>query len=208
MIIAVNLKVPLICLMLDASKTNFNGFRGVIDQIRPRYRIFQRDRITQTYSPIYSWWLRGEIARDPILRKFAKRSDVRMFGHRFTPRAWAYMQPVQDSAADDMRVTSNQASQRRVMQERGYDFDDEVTEIVDCRSTFIEKAMKAADSIVEKFPQANWQETYDRILGGSNKPKITITGSLDEVDTAGDDDDDKQKPTPPNEFKRRQPSSK
>jgi len=95
------------------------------------------------------------------------------------------------------------------MSERGYDIDIERAHIIEDRSKFIDAAMKAATAIVSKHPNANWQETYDRLLGGTNKPKITITGSLDPVDETGADvqnDNQNQRPAPvPSQPRRTNP---
>ena len=127
---SINLDVPLMCLMLDASKGNFNAFRGVMGTAREAYRNYQRDRKSQFHCQVYPWWMRHELRKDSVFRNAARRSDINIFGHHFQPRGWAYLQPVQDAAADELREAANQASQKRIMEERGYDFETESSDIV------------------------------------------------------------------------------
>lgn len=191
-IIAINLDLPELVFLLDASKTNFNGYRGVIDQARLRFTQIQTDMIAQFHSPVFRWKVRQWTAMDPVMARASVRSGINLLGHRWTPRGWPYIQPVQDAAADDLRLTKNLTSGRRRAQERGIDYDDLTTEIVEDRAILVVKAIDKANEINTKYPDAglSWRELA---YGGESSVKVSLTGSLD-----GSDDQD---PQPKNEPK-------
>lgn len=194
-ILAVNLDLPVMVFTLDASDTNFNGYRGVIDQARMRYTQIQSDLIVQFHTPCYRWKVRQWLQANPILRRAAARSGVKIFGHRWTPRGWPYIQPVQDAAADDLRLAKNLISGRRRAQERGIDFDDLSTEIVEDRATIVLKSLAAAEEINKQYPEAGvtWR---DLAYGGDTAVKVSLSGTLDDSDQAnekpGDQTNDKE----------------
>jgi capsid protein len=181
-IIAINLDLPPMVFMLDASQTNFNGYRGVIDQARMRFTQIQTDLIAQFHRPCYLWKIRQWIQADPAIRSAAKRDGVNIFGHRWTPRGWPYIQPVQDAAADDLRLAKNLISGRRRAQERGIDYDDLTTEIVEDRATLVLKSLEAAERINEQYKDAgiSWRELA---YGGDTAVKVSLTGTLEDGDT-------------------------
>lgn len=177
-IIAINLDLPVMVLMLDASETNFNGYRGVIDQARQRFSQFQRDMIQQFHTPVYQWWVRRQL-RDPVIARFARRSNIDVFSHSWTPNGWSYIQPVQDASADDLRVTRNLISQRRRAQERGLDYETLADEIIEDRALLVELALERADLINSQWPEASvdWRElAYGLQRGGVS---LSLTGNID-----------------------------
>ena len=182
--------VPLMCLMLDASKGNFNSYRGVIGTARESYRNFQRDRKQQFHCEVYKWWLRQEMRKEPAWRAAAERSDIRIFGHRFQPQGWSYLQPVHDATADDIRESRNQASKKRIMEERGYDYESEIGDIIGCRKQFLKDAMEAADELLKTHPKADWQDVFSRMCGGQSETKISLTGDVGDQQQPTDNQND------------------
>jgi len=181
-ILSINLELPLMVFNLDASATNFNGYRGVIDQARMRFVQIQGDLITQFHKPVYEWKVRQWAQQDPVVRRAAARSGIRILGHRWTPRGWPYIQPVQDAAADDLRLCKNLISGRRRAQERGIDFDDLTTEIVEDRATLILKALSTADEIKKQYPE--WNGTWRDLAYDQTSVKVSLTGTLDDPQEA------------------------
>lgn len=177
-ILACNLDLPIMVFKLDASQTNFNGYRGVIDQARMRFSEIQSDLVVQFHIEAYRWKVRQFMRRDAAIRSAAKRSGINIFGHRWTPRGWPYIQPVQDAAADDLRLSRNLISGRRRAQERGIDYDDLTTEIVEDRASLVLKALEATDSINKQYPDAGltWRELA---YGGESAVKVSLSGKLD-----------------------------
>ncbi len=177
-IMACNLDLPIMVFKLDASQTNFNGYRGVIDQARLRFSEIQTDLVAQFHCDVYRWKVRQFLAADAALRSAANRSGIDIFGHRWTPRGWPYIQPVQDAAADDLRLSRNLTSGRRRAQERGIDYDDLTTEIVQDRASLVLKAIEAAEGINKQYPDAglSWRELA---YGGESSVKVSLSGKLD-----------------------------
>ena len=95
-IIAVNLDLPVQVLMLDATHTNFSGWRGSIDQARQRWLEIQRWLIHSLHTPVYKWKVRQWAAGDPVLRKTLQEQEntrrrpggIDLFGHVWHPAGW------------------------------------------------------------------------------------------------------------------------
>lgn len=190
-IISINIDLPVMVFLLDASATNFNGYRGVIDQARMRFSQIQSDLITQFHRPCYRWKVRQWIQADQALRRAAARSGINIFGHRWTPRGYPYIQPVQDAAADDLRMAKNLISPRRRAEERGLDYDILSTEIVEDRASMVLKALEAAEQINKQYEDAKvtWR---DLAYGGDTAVKVSLSGTLDDNDQA---DQKQEQPT-------------
>lgn len=158
--IAINLDLPVSVLLLDASNTNFSGWRGAVDQARQRYRKLQSDFIKRHHRPIYRWKVRQWIAEDPAIARAAKRSGVNIFGHKFKARGYGYIEPSKDALSDKVRSESAVASLSGLADEKGIDWDDLSTEIVQSRSLLIEKAHKEAERLRNEVgvKDVSWRE--------------------------------------------------
>lgn len=130
-IVAVNLDLPLVIFLLDATATNFSGFRGAIDQARIRFRVRQRQRIDQFYSPVWRWRVRQKLAKDAALRSAAKRTGIDLFAHTWHPPTWSYIEPNKDISANALELATLQTSPRRQRARQGEDFDDVLSEIIE-----------------------------------------------------------------------------
>jgi capsid protein len=144
-ILAVNLDLPVAVLMLDPSNTNFSGWRGAIDQARQRFQVIQRDHIARLHRPVYLWKVRQWLAEDAALRRAAERLNI--FGHRWNPEAWPYIEPVKDAMGDVIEDRNLRNSARRLAARRGIDYEDLVTEIVEDRSRMIRRAHEEAERL-------------------------------------------------------------
>ena len=159
-LIGINLGLPVCLVLMDPSDTNFSGWRGAVDQARMGFRANQRRLVEQWHTPIYQWLLRRWIAEDPALRTASARSDVAIFDHRWNPPTWPYIQPMQDASADLIRTRNALISQRRRCAERGMEWNDLSTEIVEDNAELIEKAFLKADELNKKYPDltVTWRE--------------------------------------------------
>jgi lambda family phage portal protein len=140
-IISVNLGLPLCVFLLDASDTNFSGFRGAIDQAKLGFIHVQKNLIAKFHRPVFRWWLEKNATRlkvDP--------AEIYAAHHWIAPR-WPYIQPLQDAQADAYRLEKKLSSPRRICSERGIDFDNLINEIATDRKAVILAAMKAAGEI-------------------------------------------------------------
>lgn len=154
-IIAVNLDLPVQVLMLDATRTNFSGWRGAIDQARQRWLEIQRWMIQSFHTPVYKWKVRQWAADDPILRrtiieqekKLRKPGGINAFGHVWHPAGWPYIEPTQDATGDLIQSRNFLTSPRRLAARRGIDYEDLLGECIEDRTRMINDAQDAADKI-------------------------------------------------------------
>ena len=146
-IISINLDLPLVVFLLDATQTNFSGFRGAIDQARIRFRIMQRQQISRFYAPVWRWFVRHKLAADPALAKSAKQAGINVFGHAWHPRAWSYIEPHKDISSNALELSTLQTSPRRQRARQGEDFKDLVPEIIDDAGMLLEAAENKAKDL-------------------------------------------------------------
>lgn len=160
-IIGINLGLPLVMVLMDASETNFSGWRGAIDQARMGFRSAQRRLAERWHSPIYRWKLRRWLTADAALRSAAAREGISIFDHRWGLPNWPYsIQPLQDASADLVRTRNALISQRRRCMERGMEWADLSTEIVEDNAELIEKAHKKAEELNNRYQGlgVTWRE--------------------------------------------------
>lgn len=159
-LIGINLGLPLVMVLMDASETNFTGWRGAIEQARMGFRTIQRNLKKRLHRPCYIWRTRRRMAMDPTLRHAAERSGIDIFKHRWSTPTWPYIQPYQDAAADLLRIRNALISRRRQCAERGLDWDRLSTEITEDNAMMIEKAYQQADRLNKLYPDLGitWRE--------------------------------------------------
>jgi hypothetical protein len=162
-IIGVNFGLPLVLVTLDATKTNFSGWRGAVDQARLGFRRNQRFLCSRFHSPVYRWRLRHWMADDPVLAKVATRksNSVNIFNHRWNKPGWRYIEPLKDASADLLRVRNALTSPRRLHAERGDDWEEVAREIVEDNAHAITIAKTAALKMNAAFPSddpVHWRE--------------------------------------------------
>lgn len=154
-IIAVNLDLPVQVLMLDATNTNFSGWRGSIDQARQRWLEIQRWLIHSFHTPVYRWKVRQWAVDDPILRKTIQEQDrnrrrpagVDAFGHVWHPAGWPYIQPVEDATGDLIQIRNHLTSPRRLATRRGMDYEVHLQECHEDLEIRINSAQDTADRV-------------------------------------------------------------
>jgi capsid protein len=166
-IIAVNIGIPVAVLLLDPTKTNFSGWRGAIDQARVGFKEMQRWMIQRFFSPVYRWKVRQWLAQDETLQALVKKGGVDPFAHEFLRPKWAYIEPMKDAQADDLRLSRNLTSPRRLFADRGEDWEQVADEIVEDKAYLFRAAISTAQKINKAFPEAklDWRE-----LCGTERP--------------------------------------
>ncbi|HUU94905.1 MAG TPA: phage portal protein, partial [Phycisphaerae bacterium] len=159
-IIAVNLDIPVHVLLLDASKTNFSGWRGAVDQARIGMRELQRWVIRKLYRPTYLWKVRGWLATDTAYRARAEISNINPFGHRWMPPSWPYIEPMKDAKADSEIISNRLDARRNVLGRRGLDIEEVDRAIVADSGALVVRAIQKADEINAAYPEAklDWRE--------------------------------------------------
>jgi lambda family phage portal protein len=160
-LIGVNLGLPLILVLLDASETNFSAWRGAVDQARQGFDDNQRTLVERFHDPVYRWKVDQWIAEDPALRAAAKELGAAIYKHTWSKPGWPYIDPLKDSQADLLRQRNALISPRRLQAERGREWTDVATEIVEDNAFAIALAKKAAKQINAQFPDddpVHWRE--------------------------------------------------
>ena len=158
--IAINLDLPVHVLLLDPSNTNFSGWRGAIDQARLRFKQIQKWFAECFHTPIYRWKVRQWAARDPSLSSRLEAGNVRLFGHRWNPPAFAYLEPLTDASADLLQQRNALNSARRIHAARGREWKVVAEEIVADNGMAILLALAKAETINKLYPEAavHWRE--------------------------------------------------
>lgn len=150
-IIAVNLDLPLCVLLLDASNTNFSGFRGAIDQARIRYRVLQRQMIGRFYRPVWKWRVKHLLATSQTLRD-KQKAGIDIFGHEWHPPTWSYIEPEKDIKANALELATLQTSPRRQRARQGETYADVIAEFIADAGLALELAEKEAQRLNKLNP--------------------------------------------------------
>ena len=161
--IAINLDLPIHALLLDATKTNFSGWRGAFDQAKYGFRAIQTWMINRFYRPVYRFKLAQWLAEDEGLRTTASALTATgddIFAQTWQRPTWAYIEPAKDVEADRKRLAEGLTSPRRLYAERSMDWDDVLIEIVEDRAAIAELAITTAKRINAAHPEADvgWRE--------------------------------------------------
>lgn len=171
-IIAVNLGMPVQLLLLDATKTNFSGWRGAMDQARIGFRDLQKWLLTTLHRPVYIWKVEQWLAMSAELRELAAGKDVDVLSHRWNPPSWPYIEPLKDRQANKVALETNQTSPRRQRSCEGEDWEEIAEEIPLDRGLLIRNAIREAEAINQEFTSASvdWREVAGFDLKGKPQP--------------------------------------
>ena len=183
-VLSLNFGVPLQLLLLDASETNFSGWRGAIGEARRKFDALLTEMIRQFFDPVYRWWLRRTMAMSSDLRN---RADL---AAKWRPSwdlpKWLSIQPVDDATAATMRLTTCQETLTAFHQSMGGDWDDQFKTTVDERVKAILYAKQKAQEINAAFPddadQVSWLTLLPLPL--SDRVKISIQAQSGEATVA------------------------
>lgn len=160
--ITANLGIPLQAVMLDASETNFSGWRGAMDQARSGFRRLQKWLIAKFHARVWRWKVRQWLSEYPQLATWAAQDGVDIFKVDWKRPTWEYIQPVQDTAADVAKVRGLITSLRRIHGNRGDDFDELMPEIINDNVAVFRMARDAARALnaeaEEDSERISWRE--------------------------------------------------
>jgi capsid protein len=162
-LIGINLGLPLVLVLLDASETNFSGWRGAIDQARMGFKRNQRAQSIRFNRPCWFWKVRQWIAEDPQLRAAADRLKQKIFNHRWNAPSWPYVEPLTDRQAELVGITGCLTSRRRYCEEKlSTDWETLSDEIMEDNAYSIINAKRKAAEINKQFPDdpdpVHWRE--------------------------------------------------
>jgi capsid protein len=164
-IISVNLDLPLILLLMDATKTNFSGWKGALDQAKIGFRRIQRWFRDSFHVPQARWQVRRWIRQDVELRNFFSSNPTAIFNHQWGLPAWPFVERLKETQAVALELEKNLTSPRRVASEDGVEYSELVKEICDDREMFFKCAMDVASrlnehELIKKHPDqaVTWRE--------------------------------------------------
>lgn len=194
--IGINLGLPLVMFLMDASETNFSGYRGAMDQARMGFRSNQRRLRDKFHRRVYQWKLDQWSATDPALARARDRIDDKaFFTHRWNVPRWPYIQPLQDAQADAMRVEKLLISPRRKHAELGQEYDEVMAETVADNALAIRSAIGEQQKIKsETGVVVDWHELLHVGSTGeaapATAPGTTAPGSPGNDTETNDDEPD------------------
>lgn len=164
-LIGINVGMPLVMVLMDASETNFSGWRGAVDQAKMGFRRLQQGIGRRVHKPTWDWRARQLMASDRVLRSRveAKGTPLNPFNAEFAFPAWPYIDPLKDAQADLLMVKNALTSQRRRVAARDEtDWETLSTEIVDDNGVAIIKAKAKARAInadiADEAERVHWRE--------------------------------------------------
>lgn len=179
-LIGINLGMPLVLTTMDASETNFSGYRGAVDQARMAFRRRQEWLRDSFHAPVYRWKVRQWLAEDPLLARLAAAAGVDPFGHRWNLPSWPYIEPLTDNAAGLLRLRNGLTSPRRFHAEGGNDSSEIGRETIEDNAVNIIAAKIKADEINRQFNDGqpvHWRELL--FLPTPDGVKITLPAPPD-----------------------------
>jgi len=185
-LIGINVGMPLVLVLMDASETNFSGFRGAVDQARLGFRRNQKALIKRFHRPVYLWKLRQWLADDPVLATTAKKLGAAFFAHRWNPPTWPYIEPMKDAGSDLLRLRNGLTSPRRLHAERGRDHEELVEETVQDNALAIRRAKTESVKINAEFADdqpVHWRELLSLPTPDGVSVKLDA-GGPEEAETA------------------------
>jgi capsid protein len=129
--LGLNLDLPLIVLLLDASDTTFSSYRHVLDQARQTYAEILDWFSMQWHRPFWRWkvltWLdQGDAELLRFVNTFGDADEARekLLNHAWEGRGERYIEPVKDASADAIQLHNSLTSRRRWSRRRhGVDWD-------------------------------------------------------------------------------------
>jgi capsid protein len=182
--------LPLIILLMDASETNFSGWRGAFDQAKEGFMSNQTTVSRRFLCPMTNLRTAIRIKSGKLKVPKSLKSGYE-YRHTWGGRRWPFIQPVQDAMTAILRQRNLLASPRSVHAEMGQDFETTVDHTVNDNAYAIEAGFKKAKELNEKIktegdpdqPKVTWRDvislpTYDRVsMSFSDSADIANGGS-------------------------------
>lgn len=156
-----NIGLPYVMGMMDASETNFSGWRAATDEAKKGFKRIQRQLRDKWHKPIYTWKVHQWIAEDPKVKEIYDRIGNRIFQHTWGMPKWPYIQPVEDATAKILRKQNMLSSPRRIHAEDSEDWEEIVEEtVLDVAYAIRTAALKAKELNDELGldPPLHWRE--------------------------------------------------
>lgn len=170
------LGLPYMLVMLDASDTNFSGWRGAYDTAKLGWRRNQTNLITRYVAPIRRWKVQQWLDEDPALARLAARRKVRPYACKYNRPSYPYINPLQDATTDVMRLANLLTSPPRHFGDQGEDAYEIAKETIDFWGDQIAEAAARAKKIntdldLEGPDRISWRD----LLPKPNAQGLTVS---------------------------------
>ena len=194
--IGMTIGMPLVMGLMDASETNFSGWRGAVDLARRGFRFNWNWYKARRLRPTYRWKVRrwallpaSAGGLGATARKLLEQQPANIYKHTWPTPGYPYIQPLQDAQADALQLTSGLASPAMIAQKQGRDWTELVTETVTNWSDAIDLAATKAAELNKKHEGLNlhWRDVLNLAM-----PDTLKTTLGDAIDQQGDNTDAKR----------------
>ena len=164
--IGINLGMPLVMALMDASETNFSGYRGAVEQARMGFRKNQQRLVRRWHRPYLRFKILKRAEKDAAFARWIDktenpRSKVNVFRHQWQLPAWPYINPMEDATSVLIRSANSQSSLRRLAAEQGMEWDELSTEIPVDRAKLTRNALIEAQKLIGEFNLPTTPEYLD-----------------------------------------------
>jgi capsid protein len=190
-IIGCNIGMPIVLTLLDASETNFSGWRGAVDQARLGFRDNQSILVVRFHRPYWRNKINHWADADAAMAAHREKHGARFFKHDWRRPGWPYIEPVKDRTADLIGDSSMQTSPRRRCTERGNgEWPEIVRETIEDRALAIRSALEEAKKLnTENMLQGSDVVSWRDLAPLPTPERVTVALS-------GEEPKDDAKPNP------------
>ena len=175
--------LPYVMGMMDASETNFSGWRAAVEEAKKGFKRTQRQLRDKWHTPIYRWKVSQWIEEDEDLREAYAQLGDKIFEHTWRLPRWPYIQPVEDATAKVIRKQNMLSSPRRIHGEDSEDWEEIVDETVEDIAYAIEKAQAKAQQLNKKHafdPPLHWRELLNLPIPNGMSISVSTGPTSDE----------------------------
>lgn len=200
-IMSVNLGVPVICLLLDATQTNFSGWKGALQQAEQGWDRLAFDFAETWHADLYEWRQRRELATDEEFESLAQRAaeETAAAGNEFRPYGCEWrrqvpdsIQPVEQATAARIRIADSTSSLQTISREQhGRDWDEVYPEVIDNKADAIQAAKERARLLNADLEDGESRVDWRDLIGFPTADGVKISLQVGgDADSSGNGDGD------------------
>ena len=161
--ISIGLNITYALLFSNLKDVNFSSARIGSNEDLEYFILLQNWMIEHFVKPIYERWLRASLdlgaIKLPSGRPLPSDRFDKFNAPRFIGRRWKYMDPLKETNSDIARVNARLISRKRLMAERGIDYEEELAQIEQEEKDLIERGIPSKDTplltLVDAQPKDN-----------------------------------------------------
>lgn len=159
-LIGLSLGVPLSQYMMNASDTNFSGWRGALDEARKGYSKQQTKLEHAFHRPVIRWLLFHWQRRGLLSGRAANMPLDDLSRHVWHKPTFPYIEPSKDAKAEATQLANLLESPRALAAKRSKDFEKIAGETVADNEFAIRLALEARERLVGQYPDAaiDWRD--------------------------------------------------